>query len=471
MGVLGALVTGALPAVVRRVAPALACGNAVVLAPDPDAPLGALVLAEAAAEAGLPDGVLNVVPGGVLGGDVDAVAVTGPPAFCREAARLVPGRAVGRETTGGLVQVVHDDAPLDQAVDGIVEALGDDQRVLVAESSRTSCELLQERLARLRVGDPLDHNTDLGPMSSARRRDRAVALATATDDDGSCRWTSPTRLPERGWFLAPTVFTDVAPTMRVAREEILGPLLPVLTFRTPAEAVATAVPCAPPRSGRQGQPGPVDGAAAAPGVVWVNAVNRWEPAAPAAALRTISSSYCRNSPLSARSTARPARPGMDQAGRTVHAIRGGRTAAQTGVPSAIVSPRAPVRVAPAAVASRSGSSISLARRNIVRCPSDSDAAPRQVEEAGARTAVHERPADVRRAVATADVARRRTPRRSRPRRPGGASTTSRPHCTPTATSVCPQQSRPGSSRPWISMRTWPMVPRSGCPKATFSLAP
>ena len=118
VGVVGVLVTGALPAVVRAVAPALACGNVVVLVPDPDAPLGALVLAEAGAEAGLPDGVLNVLPAGVLSGDVDAVAVTGPPAFCRDAARLAPGRPFHRRATGGLVQVVHDDAPLDQAVDG-----------------------------------------------------------------------------------------------------------------------------------------------------------------------------------------------------------------------------------------------------------------------------------------------------------------------------------------------------------------
>ena len=297
VGVLGVLVAGALPAVVRRVAPALACGNTVVLVPDPDAPLGALVLTEAAAEAGLPDGVLNVVPGGVLGGVLggcsagcSASTSTRSPSpgrpFCREAARLVPGRAVARETTGGLAQVVHDDAPLDQAVDGIVEALGDDQRVLVAESVADEFgELLRERLARLRVGDPLDHNTDLGPMSSARRRDRAVALATAADDEGARRWTSPTRLPERGWFLAPTVFTDVAPTMRVAREEIPGPLLPVLTFRTPAEAVATAgAPRAAAVWTDKGSRALWTAQRLRAGVVWVNAVNRWEPAAPAAAL-------------------------------------------------------------------------------------------------------------------------------------------------------------------------------------------
>jgi aldehyde dehydrogenase (NAD+) len=286
VGVVGVLVAGALPAVVRAVAPALACGNVVVLVPDPDAPLGALVLAEAGAEAGLPEGVLNVLPAGVLSGDVDAVAVTGPPAFCRDAARLAPGRPFHRRATGGLVQVVHDDAPLDQAVDGIVEALGGDQRVLVAESVADElAELLRERLARLRVGDPLDHNTDLGPLASPQQRDRAVALAGAADDEGARRWTGPAPLPERGWFLAPTVFTDVAPTMRIAREEIAGPLLPVLTFRTPAEAVATAgAPRAAAVWTDKGSRALWTAQRLRAGVTWVNAVGRWDPAVPAAAL-------------------------------------------------------------------------------------------------------------------------------------------------------------------------------------------
>ena len=259
--------TGALPAVVRRVAPALACGNAVVLVPDPDAPLGALMLAEAAAEAGLPDGVLNVVPGGVLAGDVDAVAVTGPPAFCRDAARLLPGRPVGRETTGGLAQIVHDDAPLDQAVDGIVEALGGDQRVLVAESVADEFgELLRERLTRLRVGDPLDHNTDLGPIGSAGRRDRTVALATAADDEGARRVDQP----------HPAARARVVPGAdRVHRRRADDAGRPRADPR-PAAAGADLPDAGRGRGDRrcparrrrldgQGQPGPVDGAAAAGG--------------------------------------------------------------------------------------------------------------------------------------------------------------------------------------------------------------
>jgi aldehyde dehydrogenase (NAD+) len=270
IGVLGATATGGPPLLtaVQRVAPALACGNAVVLVPDADAPLTALVLAEAAAEVGLPAGVLNVLPGVALAGpDVDALS---PPAG--------PG-------TGRGVHVVHDDAPLDQAVDGIVETLGTDRRVLVAESVADELgELLGARIARLRVGDPLDRNTDVGPVGTRERRDRAAALLAAGDDAGR-RLPSTGALPERGLYLAPTLLTDVAPTSPPARDEITGPLVPVLSFRTPAEAVALA------GAVRTAAVWTDKGSRALwtaqrlqAGVTWVNAVGRWDPAVPAAAL-------------------------------------------------------------------------------------------------------------------------------------------------------------------------------------------
>jgi aldehyde dehydrogenase (NAD+) len=291
VGVIGVLVESRTPvlAAVRRIAPALACGNAVVLVPDPDAPLSALVLAETAAEAGLPAGVLNVLPvaDAVAGhADLDAVAVTGSAGTCRNVARSVAGtgRRLAVEPDGRTVHVVHDDAPLDQAVDGVADGLGTDQQVLVAEAvAEEFGELLRERLSRLQVGDPLDRNTDVGPVGTAARRERAEALAAA-DEEGAHRVTSPAALPDQGLFVAPTLFTDVAPTMGLAREEVTGPLVPVLTFRTPAEAVAVA------RAGR-----PVRAAAVwtdkgsralwtarnlRAGVVWVNAVDRSDPAAP-----------------------------------------------------------------------------------------------------------------------------------------------------------------------------------------------
>jgi aldehyde dehydrogenase (NAD+) len=288
VGVVGALVGGGSPllAAVRVVAPALACGNAVVLRPGPDAPLTALVLAEAAAEAGLPAGALNVLPGATdLAGqpDLDAVVVTGSATAWAEAARDRVGRGrLTAEPAGRAVHVVHDDAPLDQAVDGVAEALGTDQRVLVAEAVADELgELLRERLARLRVGDPLDRNTDVGPVVSRECRERAVALAAAADDEGAHRWTSPAALPDRGLFLAPTIFTGVAPTMRLHRAEVEGPVVPVLTFRTPAEAVALA------KGARAAAVWADKGSKAlwtaerlGAEVVWVNAFDRSDPAAP-----------------------------------------------------------------------------------------------------------------------------------------------------------------------------------------------
>jgi aldehyde dehydrogenase (NAD+) len=295
VGVVGVIVEGgaALLTAVRRAAPALACGNAVVLVPDPDAPLTALVLAEAAAEAGLPAGVLSVLPmpdrrsatNLAAHAGLDAVAGTASAAACREAARGAAGtgRRLALEPGGRVVHVVHDDAPLDQAVDGVAEGLGTNQQVLVAEAvAEEFGDLLRERVARLRVGDPLDRNTDVGPVRSRERRERAEALAATADDAGAHRWTSPAALPDRGLFVAPTLFTDVAPTMRLAREEITGPLLPVLTFRTPAEAVALA-------KGAHAAAVWTDKGSRAlwtaqqlrAGVTWVNASGRSDPAAPA----------------------------------------------------------------------------------------------------------------------------------------------------------------------------------------------
>jgi aldehyde dehydrogenase (NAD+) len=245
-----------------------------VLLPDADAPLTALVLAEAAAEAGLPAGVLNVLPGALVGALGDAAAPAGVDA-------LVTGDRPGRG-----VHVVHDDAPLDQAVDGVVESLGTDRRVLVAESvAHEFGELLGERVRRLRVGDPRDANTDVGPVASRERRDRAAALVAAGDGAGARRVGGAAPPPGRGLYLAPTVFLDVAPSMRVARDEITGPVLPVLTFRTPAEAVgmAGAVRTAAVWTDK-GSRALWTAQRLRADVVWVNAVDRWDPAVPAGAL-------------------------------------------------------------------------------------------------------------------------------------------------------------------------------------------
>ena len=264
VGVLGAAVAGPSPllAAARRIGPELACGNALLLVPDPDAPLSALALAGLA---DLPAGVLAVLPGGAPS-DVD---------------RTLPADRPGRG-----VHVVHDDAPTDQTVDGVVEALGTDRPVLVAESAADEfTELLCARVARLRVGDPRDANTDVGPVATAGRRDRAAALLAAADEAGARRSTGPAPLPGRGLYLAPTVLTGVTPATAAARDEITGPVLPVLTFRTPAEAVALA--------GRvrtaavwtdKGSRALWTAQRLRAEIVWVNAVDRVDPAVPAGAL-------------------------------------------------------------------------------------------------------------------------------------------------------------------------------------------
>ena len=241
-----------------EVAPALATGNTIVLEPAETTPLTALVLAEIAAEAGLPDGVLNVLPGA---GDVGAAVVgtrasprsrsPGPPTSARRSSggSRAPGSGSRSSSAARRPTSCYDDAALDQAVEGIVEGIFFNQghvccagsRLLVQESVADELmELLRARIATLRVGDPLDKNTDVGAINSRAQLDRIVDLAAAGDAEGARRWTSPCPLPERGLFFPPTVFSDVEQTMRVAREEIFGPVLSVLTFRTPAEAVAKA---------------------------------------------------------------------------------------------------------------------------------------------------------------------------------------------------------------------------------------
>ena len=208
-----------------KIAPALACGNTVVLKPAETTPLTALVLAEIAAEAGLPAGVLNVLPGA---GDVgaalvghaglDKVAFTGSTEVGKQIQRRLAGtgRRLTLELGGKAANIVYDDAPLDQAVEGVIDGIFFNQghvccagsRLLVQESiAEEFAELLRRRIETLRVGDPLDKNTDVGAINSAAQLDRIVELAAAGDAEGARRWTSPCPLPERGLFFPPTVFS------------------------------------------------------------------------------------------------------------------------------------------------------------------------------------------------------------------------------------------------------------------------
>lgn len=235
------------------VAPALAAGNAVVLKPSATTPLAALVFADLCRQAGLPAGAVNVLPGtGEVGaqlvahGDVDAVAFAGSTGTGREVQKAAAGKRLAMELDGTGAHVVYDDAPLDQAVDGVVAGFSGSggencSRVLVQEPIAAEfLAKLRDRVRALRVGDPMDKNTDVGPLCSAERLARARELADSAQRAGATRWDHPGELPERGFFAAPAVFPDAQQAMRLAREPIPGPLLPVLTFRTPEEAVAKA---------------------------------------------------------------------------------------------------------------------------------------------------------------------------------------------------------------------------------------
>ncbi|MBA2640512.1 MAG: aldehyde dehydrogenase family protein [Nocardioidaceae bacterium] len=241
-----------------KIAPALACGNTVVLKPAETTPLTALLFADVCRQADLPPGVVNIVTGAGATGqalvehpDVDKVAFTGSTPVGRQIARAVAGstKRVTLELGGKAANVVFDDAPLDQAVEGIVNGIFFNQghvccagsRLLVQENVHDEVlERLKRRMATLRVGDPLDKNTDVGAINSAEQLARIRALTDVGDAEGAERWSAPCELPAHGYWFAPTLFTGVSQAHRIAREEIFGPVLSVLTFRTPHEAVAKA---------------------------------------------------------------------------------------------------------------------------------------------------------------------------------------------------------------------------------------
>ncbi|HEY6697291.1 MAG TPA: aldehyde dehydrogenase family protein [Acidimicrobiales bacterium] len=241
-----------------KIAPALACGNTVVLKPAETTPLTALAFADICQQADLPPGVVNILTGAGETGralvehpGVDKVAFTGSTEVGRQIARSVAGtgKKVTLELGGKAANVVFDDAPLDQAVEGIVNGIFFNQghvccagsRLLVQESVADELlDGLKRRLTTLRLGDPLDKNTDIGAINSAEQLDKIRMLSEVGETEGAERWSPPCELPERGFWFPPTLFTGVSQSHRIAREEIFGPVLSVLTFRTPAEAVEKA---------------------------------------------------------------------------------------------------------------------------------------------------------------------------------------------------------------------------------------
>ena len=285
-----------------KVAPALACGNTVVLKPAETTPLTALLFAEICQQADLPPGVVNILTGAGETGraivehpGVDKVAFTGSTDVGKAIARAVAGtdKKVTLELGGKAANIVFDDAPMDQAVEGIVNGIFFNQghvccagsRLLVQESVADEVlERLKRRMATLRLGDPLDKNTDVGAINSAAQLARIRELSEAGEAEGAERWSAPCDLPSSGYWFAPTLFTGVSQAHRIAREEIFGPVLSVLTFRTPSEAVEKAnnTPYGL-SAGIWTEKGSrildVAGRLRA-GVVWANTFNKFDPTSP-----------------------------------------------------------------------------------------------------------------------------------------------------------------------------------------------
>jgi aldehyde dehydrogenase (NAD+) len=285
-----------------KVAPALACGNTVVLKPAETTPLTALLFADICRQAGLPAGVVNILTGdGSTGAHlvrhegVDKVAFTGSTEVGKAILRELAGRSIPRtlELGGKAANIVFDDCALDQAVEGIVNGIYFNQghvccagsRLLVQESiAEQLVAKLKRRLTTLRVGDPLDKNTDVGAINSAAQLAKIAALVASGEEDGAELYQPPCRLPEKGYWFAPTVFTNVSQSSRIAQEEIFGPVLAVLTFRTPDEAVEKANNTPYGLSAgvwtEKGSRILWMAQRLRAGVVWANTYNRFDPASP-----------------------------------------------------------------------------------------------------------------------------------------------------------------------------------------------
>src|SRR5438874_938119 len=241
-----------------KIAPALAAGNTVVLKPAETTPLSALLFCDVLRQAELPPGVVNIVTGdGRTGAEivksdgVDKVAFTGSTEVGKAIQRELAGtgKKLTLELGGKAANIIFDDAALDQAVEGIINGIYFNQghvccagsRLLVQESIyEPVVEKLKRRLTTLRVGDPLDKNSDVGAINSKQQLEKIRELVESGEQEGAEIYQPPCRLPEKGYWFAPTVFTNVAQSYRIAQEEIFGPVLSVLTFRTPEEAVEKA---------------------------------------------------------------------------------------------------------------------------------------------------------------------------------------------------------------------------------------
>lgn len=285
-----------------KIAPALAAGNTVVLKPASTTPLTALLFADVCRQAGLPDGVVNIITGPgstgmaiVTDPRVAKVAFTGSTSVGVTIAKGIAGQGKGLtlELGGKAANIVFEDAALDQAVEGVINGIFFNQgevccagsRLLVQESiAEEFLARLRNRMSTLRVGDPMDKNTDVGAINSRAQMETIGELVASGVSEGAEIWQPACDLPTRGWFFSPTLFTNVAQSHRIAREEIFGPVLATITFRTVAEAIEKANNTAYGLSAgiwtEKGSRILHVANALKAGVVWANTFNRFDPTSP-----------------------------------------------------------------------------------------------------------------------------------------------------------------------------------------------
>jgi aldehyde dehydrogenase (NAD+) len=303
LGVAGQIIPWNFPLLMLawKIAPALAAGNTVVLKPAETTPLSALLFCDVLRQAELPPGVVNIVTGDGRAGaalvksGVDKIAFTGSTEVGKAIQRELAGtgKKLTLELGGKAANVIFDDAALDQAVEGIVNGIYFNQghvccagsRLLVQESVYEDViDKLKRRLTTLRVGDPLDKNTDVGAINSKQQLEKIQELVASGEEEGAEIYQPPCRLPEKGYWFVPTVFTNVAQSYRIAQEEIFGPVLSVLTFRTPDEAVEKANNTPYGLSAgvwtEKGSRILSMAQRLRAGVIWANTYNRFDPASP-----------------------------------------------------------------------------------------------------------------------------------------------------------------------------------------------
>jgi aldehyde dehydrogenase (NAD+) len=260
LGVAGQVIPWNFPLLMAawKIAPALACGNTVVLKPAETTPLTALLLAQICEEIDLPPGVVNIVTGAGETGSalvshpgINKVAFTGSTAVGKRIQRDIAGsgKRLTLELGGKAANIVFEDAPIDQAIEGIINGIYFNQghvccagsRLLVEESVHDLVvRKLKDRMRTLRVGNPLDKNTDVGAINSKMQLGRIEALVQSGEEEGAERFSVDLQKPEKGFWFPPTFFTNASPACRITREEVFGPVLTVMSFRTPDEAIEKA---------------------------------------------------------------------------------------------------------------------------------------------------------------------------------------------------------------------------------------